>query len=61
MIGFFDLKTAADLRAKLRRDIEKLRAEPTNPDAAFNFFVTALHMLDWIYPKNANGGGTEEG
>jgi hypothetical protein len=49
--GIFYLNTAADLREKLRRDLAKMKAEPLNADAAFNFFVTAEHMLDWVYPK----------
>lgn len=47
----FDLNTAHDLRAKMRRDLERMRANPMDSDAAFNFFVTAEHMPDWIYPK----------
>jgi hypothetical protein len=53
MQGIFSLKTAADLRDKLRRDLERLKAEPLSADAAFNFFVTAEHMLDWVYPGRA--------
>jgi hypothetical protein len=51
MTGFFSLRNPADLREKLRRDLERLKAAPMSADAAFDFFVTALHMLDWIYPK----------
>src|SRR5262249_8271723 len=54
MTGVFDLVTAADLREKLRRDLAKFKSEPLNPDAAFNFFVTAEHMLDWVHPKQIN-------
>ena len=50
----FQLTTAADLRAKLGRDLDRLKNEPMNADAAFNFFVTAEHLLDWVYPKNIN-------
>src|SRR5438094_10524793 len=50
MAGVFDLRTPADLLDKLHRELERLRAEPNNADHAFNFFVTAEHMLDWIYP-----------
>jgi hypothetical protein len=53
MSGFFDLSNAAGLREKLRRDLGRLKAEPFNADAAFNFFVTAEHMLDWVFPKHA--------
>ena len=51
--GFFALKSAHDLRDKLRRDLEKLHASPLDSDAAFNFFVTSEHLLDWVFPKNA--------
>jgi hypothetical protein len=50
MRGFFTLNTAGDLRGKLRRELAKLKAEPLSVDAAFNFFVTAEHMLDWACP-----------
>ena len=30
--------------------MEHLRAAPNDVDHAFNFFVTAEHMLDWRYP-----------
>jgi hypothetical protein len=55
----FDLKDAHDLRAKMRRDLQRLRAAPLDPDCAFNFFVTAEHMLDWIYPKKAGKADRE--
>ena len=58
MKGVFTLKTAADLREKVRRDLEKLRAEPLNVDAAFNFFVTAEHMLDWSKTKDTRKNST---
>jgi hypothetical protein len=54
MSGIFYLTTAADLRGKLRRDLEKLKHEPLNGDAAINFLLTAEHMLDWVYPKRVN-------
>ena len=54
MSGIFDLSSPAGLREKLKRDHAKLKAEPTNTDLAFNFFVTAEQMLDWVYPKNIN-------
>lgn len=54
MRGIFGLNSPADLRAKLKRDLARLKSEPLNSDAAFNFFVTAEHMLDWVYPKGTN-------
>jgi hypothetical protein len=32
MTGFFHLQTASDLRDKLHREFEKLKAEPRNVD-----------------------------
>jgi hypothetical protein len=48
--GFFRLQTPADLLAKLRHDLGRVEAAPTDEYCAFDFFVTAEHMLDWIYP-----------
>jgi hypothetical protein len=50
MQGIFDLKSPKDMLAKLNRELERLRTDPNNVDHAFNFFVTAEHMLDWLYP-----------
>ncbi len=50
MNGFFPLKTAADLREKLCRDMEKIRENRHDPDVYFNFFVTAEAMRDWVFP-----------
>ena len=41
--GFFALGTPADLLKKLRHDFSY---------AAFDFFVTAEHLLDWKYPDD---------
>ncbi len=56
MEGLFSLKTPADLREKLRRDLAKLLDAPLDADAAFNFFITAEHMLDWVYPNRVRLG-----
>ena len=52
LAGIFDLKTPKDLLEKLGRDLERLRAAPNDTDHAFNFFVTAEHMPDWLHPGN---------
>lgn len=59
MEGFFTLNSAADLREKLRRDLAKLRAAPTNIDSALNFFITAEHMADWVHPGKAGRAARE--
>lgn len=54
--GFFELRTASDLLAKLERDLEKLEAAPDSSDLAFNFFVTAESLREWVSPGEANAG-----
>jgi hypothetical protein len=53
MPGIFDLKTPADLLAKLGRELLRLREHPDDVDHAFNFFTTAEHILDWLHPGNS--------
>ena len=53
MSGLFELKSALDLRRKLQHEYRQLEADPSNSYIAFNFFVTAEHMLDWLHPKKA--------
>lgn len=50
--GFGELKSPADLVEKLRHDLERLENSSHNQYAAFDFFVTAEHIPDWIYPNN---------
>lgn len=50
MAGIFELSKPSDLLAKLQRELGRLQAEPDNVDHAFNFFVTAEHILDWLHP-----------
>jgi hypothetical protein len=50
MPGVFDLQNPADLFAKLGRELARLENAPNDVDHAFNFFVTAEHMLDWRFP-----------
>ena len=48
--GLFKLQSARDLLDKLRYDLGRLEREPLDQYAAFDFFVTAWHVLDWLYP-----------
>jgi hypothetical protein len=50
MPGALHLKTPRDLFANLGHDLEQLKQRPDDPYAAFNFFVTAEHILDWLHP-----------
>jgi len=50
--GFAPLQTPADLVAKLEHDLSRMQAAPNNAFTAFDFFVTAEHMVDWLYPDS---------
>jgi hypothetical protein len=52
--GFGTLENLADLLAKLRHDFSRVTDDPADSFAAFDFFVTAEHMLDWAHPGYAN-------
>ena len=56
--GFFSLRTARDLLVKLEHDYKRLlSADPRTPDAqyaAYDFFVCAEHLTDWL--KHERGG-----
>jgi hypothetical protein len=53
MTGIFELTTAKDLYAKLKRDFSAFESAPLDSDIAFNFFVTAWHLLEWAYPRDS--------
>ena len=57
--GLFSLRTPKDLVHKLEADFNRLRAsDPASIEAqyaAFDFFVTAEHLPDWI---SASAGGS---
>lgn len=46
--GFFLLRTADDMLSKLQWELNNLRESPDNCWVAFNFFVTADHLSDWV-------------
>lgn len=48
--GIFELRTPRALLDKAVHDLERLRQDPTDTYAAFDFFVTARHMPEWIFP-----------
>ncbi len=48
--GFFEIKTPQDLLDKLKREYMHLQKSTLNQDIAFNFFITAEHISDWLYP-----------
>jgi hypothetical protein len=50
--GWFELKHPADLVRKLEHDLGRLERSPQDQYAAFDFFVTAEHIVDWLHPKD---------
>jgi hypothetical protein len=49
--GFFDLRTPQALFKKMRYDYDRMRREPLNIYPVYYFFVTANHLIDWIWPS----------
>jgi hypothetical protein len=52
MSGWFGFRTPEDLLEKLERDLEKLHQNPGDADTAFNFFITAWSLIDWLHPND---------
>jgi len=52
--GFNSLKNASDLLKKLEYDYKRLINSKKDTYAAFDFFITAYHLLDWQYPDSNN-------
>ena len=50
--GFCELRTPKDLLRKLEHDFGRISDNPEDEFAAFDFFVTAEHIVDWLYPSN---------
>jgi hypothetical protein len=55
MKGMLTLSTTHDLLAKLKHDRDRIEADPSDAYAAYDFFVTAFHMLDWLHPDPIEG------
>jgi len=47
-LDFFELRTPADLFRKVEGDLRALEMAPSDVRLAFNFFVTAEHLPDWL-------------
>lgn len=52
--GLFGLSTPSDLFRKLEDEYEGLKSSPNDVYRAFNFFVTATHLADWINKGDRN-------
>ncbi|WP_417387138.1 hypothetical protein [Gimesia sp.] len=50
--GFAPLENSGDLIKKMKYDLNRMKSEPSNSYAAFDFFVTTEHMLDWVFPSD---------
>ena len=50
--GFAELQVPRDLVNKLEYDLERVLKSPQDQYAAFDFFVTAEHIVDWIHPND---------
>jgi hypothetical protein len=50
--GMFELKTPADLVRKLQHDFLRMEESSEDQYAAFDFFVTAEHIVDWLHPND---------
>lgn len=57
--GLFELRTPRDLLAKLRHDLARMESNWLDQYAAFDFFITAHHMVDWLYPGDSQRQGKE--
>jgi hypothetical protein len=51
--GFAELRTPCDLLRKLEHDLRRMAEDSGDTYAAFDFFITAEHLLDWQYPDPA--------
>ena len=60
MKSVFGLDTHLDLYKKLEWEFTNLKGNPNNPYLAYNFFVTAWHLLEWKYP-DPGGKKSREG
>lgn len=52
MTGVWQLSTPRELLAKMERELGRMRSAPHEADHAFNFFVTAESLVDWLHPGN---------
>lgn len=54
MPNWFDFETPEDLLAKLERELARLKQDPADGDTAFNLFITAWSLVDWLHPGDAS-------
>lgn len=54
MSGIFSITSPTWLLAKLERDLKAFQVNPCDADKAFDFFITAESLVDWLMPGNEN-------
>lgn len=52
MPGVWNLTSPADLLRKPEVDLARMKAAPRDARPAFDFFVTAFHISDWLQPHD---------
>jgi len=57
--GFAKLQGPVDLYQKLLHDRSRMRMNSLDVYAAFDFFVTAEHMRDWVHPGHRGAKARE--
>jgi hypothetical protein len=58
--GFFDVRDPQALFQKMRYDYGRMLASPLDAYPAWDFFVTANHLIDWIWPSAGTAQHREE-
>ena len=58
--GLLTLQSPQDVLAKLEHDYQRLKQSPMDPYIAFDFFVTAEHMVDWLFPADGDAPKRKE-
>jgi hypothetical protein len=58
--GLGELQKPGDLVKKLRHDLERMETSPFDQYAAFDFFITANSIVDWLYPDTSRPRDNEE-
>jgi hypothetical protein len=54
-------RTPKDLLRKLEHDLQRMKTAVADPYAAFDFFVTADSLVDWLYPEVPGDKGATSG
>ncbi len=58
-MGFFELRSPLDLLEKLRHDYDRLCGRPHDQYAAFDYFVTAAHLPEWLSKAQCSPGSSD--